>query len=93
MADSTRAIASASTARAGRSFSHHPMAAEIGSGGRAFQLSFGKTPAGRNPDYFTGTWATWGQTAASSASFSAPVAFLGVSSRHLAGIAKGVEGL
>jgi hypothetical protein len=48
---------------------------------------------GREKSYFTGTWSTWGQTAANRASSSAPPAFFGVWARQSFGIANWAEGL
>ncbi len=62
--------------------------AQIGTAPGIFQLSFGQVRP-----YFTGTWSMCGQTAANSASSSAPPAFFGVAPRQLSGIANGAEGL
>ncbi|MDB5417369.1 MAG: hypothetical protein JWP50_788 [Phenylobacterium sp.] len=92
----TSAIASASAARAGRSFSHQCMAAEIGSCGQAFQLSFrqiGRRADGPRPAYFAGILSTPEQTVFSSASLSEPVAFFGASERQLGASASGLDGV
>jgi hypothetical protein len=60
--------------------------AHMGMSARQFQLSFGQV-------YFTGTWSICGQTAPIRASFSAPSAFFGVSSRQLERMFSGLDGL
>jgi hypothetical protein len=69
-------------------FQPPPHGRDMGARGGDFQLSFGQMSA-----YFTGTWSTCGQTAAASATFSAPTTFFGAPPRQLSLMSSGLDGV